>query len=38
MSKKGLFDDVTINDPEQDKAWAAFIKRKHVKAMMKHIK
>ena len=35
MSKKGLFDDVPINDPERDKAWAAFIKRKDVKAMMK---
>jgi hypothetical protein len=34
-SKKGLFDDVPINDPERDKAWAAFIKRKDVKAMMK---
>jgi hypothetical protein len=35
MSKKGLFDDVPINDPERDKAWEAFIKRKDVKAMMK---
>ena len=35
MSKKGLFDDVPINDLERDKAWEAFIKRKDVKAMMK---
>jgi hypothetical protein len=34
-NKKGLFDDVLISDPERDKAWAAFIKRKDVKAMMK---
>ena len=34
-NKKGLFDDVPITSPERDKAWAAFIKRKDVKAMMK---
>lgn len=27
----GLFDDIQINNPERDKAWAAFIKRKDVK-------
>lgn len=35
MSKKGLFDDIPISDPKRDKAWAAFIRRKDVKAMMK---
>ena len=35
MSKKGLFDDIPINNTERDKAWEAFIKRKDVKAMMK---
>ena len=34
-SKTGLFDDVPSNDPKRDKAWAAFITRKDVKAMMK---
>jgi len=34
-SKKGLFDDVPLVNPDRDKAWAAFIKRKDVKAMMK---
>ena len=27
----GLFDDIQINNPDRDKAWAAFIKRKDVK-------
>jgi hypothetical protein len=27
----GLFDGIQINNPERDKAWAAFIKRKDVK-------
>ena len=36
MSKKGLFDDIPISDPKRDKAWAAFIRRKDVKTMMKH--
>ena len=35
-SKKGLFDDVPLVNPDRDKAWEAFIKRKDVKAMMKH--
>jgi hypothetical protein len=26
----GLFDDVQINNPDRDKAWEAFIKRKDV--------
>ena len=34
-NKKGLFDDIPINNPERDKAWEAFIKRKDVKAVMK---
>ena len=33
--KKGLFDDVSVINPDRDKAWEAFIKRKDVKAMMK---
>ena len=33
--KKGLFDDVPLVNPERDKAWEAFIKRRDVKAMMK---
>jgi hypothetical protein len=28
----GLFDDIQINNPDRDKAWAAFIKRKDVEA------
>ena len=28
----GLFDDIQINNLDRDKAWAAFIKRKDVKA------
>ena len=32
---KGLFDDIPILNPERDKAWEKFIKRKDVKAMMK---
>jgi hypothetical protein len=32
---KGLFDDVPLVNPDRDKAWGAFIKRKDVKAMMK---
>lgn len=32
---KGIFDDIPIANPARDKAWAAFIKRKDVKAMMK---
>ena len=35
-SKKGLFDDVPLVNHDRDKAWEAFIKRKDVKAMMKH--
>jgi hypothetical protein len=35
MSKKGLFDDVPLVNPDRDKAWEAFVKRKDVKAMMK---
>ena len=35
-NKKGLFDDVPLVNPDRDKAWEAFIKRKDVKAMMKH--
>jgi hypothetical protein len=31
-----MFDDIPINNPERDKAWAAFIKRKDVKALMKN--
>jgi hypothetical protein len=27
----GIFDDIQIDNPERDKAWAAFIKRKDVK-------
>ena len=27
----GLFDDIQINNPDRDRAWAAFIKRKDVK-------
>ena len=34
-SKKGLFDDVPLVNPDRDKAWEAFIKRRDVKAMMK---
>lgn len=34
-SRKGLFDDVPISNPDRDKAWAEFIKRRDVKAMMK---
>ena len=34
--RKGLFDDVPLVNPDRDKAWGAFIKRKDVKAMMKH--
>jgi len=34
--RKGLFDDVPLVNPDRDKAWQAFIKRKDVKAMMKH--
>lgn len=30
-----MFDDVPIKNDERDKAWAAFIKRKDVKALMK---
>lgn len=30
-----MIDDVPITNAERDKAWAAFIKRKDVKAMMK---
>lgn len=30
-----MFDDVPISNPERDKAWASFIRRKDVKAMMK---
>lgn len=30
-----MLDDVPITNAERDKAWAAFIKRKDVKAMMK---
>ena len=33
--RKGLFDDVPLVNPDRDKAWEAFIKRKDVKAMMK---
>jgi hypothetical protein len=33
--RKGLFDDVPLVNPDRDKAWQAFIKRKDVKAMMK---
>ena len=36
MSKKGLFDDIPINNPERDKAWVAFVKHTGAKAMMKH--
>lgn len=28
--KTGLFDDIQIDNPARDKAWAAFIKRKDV--------
>ena len=38
MSKKGLFDDVPISNPDRDQAWEAFIKRRDVKAMMKNKK
>ena len=38
MSKKGLFDDVPISNPDRDQAWGAFIKRRDVKAMMKNKK
>lgn len=34
-ASKGLFDDVPIVNPERDKAWAALIKRKDMKALMK---
>jgi len=34
-NKKGLFDDVPLVNPDRDKAWEAFIKRRDVKAMMK---
>ena len=34
--KKGLFDDIPISDPKRDKAWAAFIRRKDVRTMMKY--
>ena len=30
-----MLDDVPITNAERDKAWAAFIKRKDVKAMMR---
>jgi hypothetical protein len=33
--RKGLFDEVPVVNHERDKAWAAFIKRRDVKAMMK---
>ena len=33
--RKGLFDDVPLVNPDRDKAWEAFIKRRDVKAMMK---
>jgi len=33
--RKGLFDDVPISNPDRDKAWEAFVKRRDVKAMMK---
>lgn len=32
--KKGLFDDTLLINPERDKAWEAFIKRKDVKRLM----
>lgn len=31
-----MLDDVPITNAERDKAWAAFIKRKDVKAMMRN--
>lgn len=30
-----MFDDIPIRNPERDKAWKAWIKRKDVKALMK---
>jgi len=30
-----MFDDIPIKNPERDKAWGAFIKRKDVKALMR---
>ena len=30
-----MFDDIPIRNPERDKAWEAFIKRKDVKALMR---
>ena len=35
MSKKGLFDEVPVINPDRDKAWEAFIKRKDVTVVMK---
>ena len=31
---RGLFDDAPIFNPDRDKAWEAFIKRKDVKRLM----
>ena len=33
--RKGLFDDVPLVNPDRDKAWESFIKRRDVKATMK---
>jgi hypothetical protein len=30
-----MLDDIPISNPERDKAWEAWIKRKDVKALMK---
>ena len=30
-----MLDDIPIRNPERDKAWEAWIKRKDVKALMK---
>ena len=30
-----MLDDIPIRNPERDKAWEAFIKRKDVKALMR---